>query len=167
VKTLNLKKIYKSFSLTEKAIFSVFFVIFIISVLAIIINLNQKFLVEIPVKGGTLTEGVVGTPRLINPLVAVSETDRGLVKLVYAGLLKDTGSELVADIAERYEVSEDGLVYRFFIKEDAEFHDGEPVTSDDIIFTILAAQNPELSSPKRSNWEGVSLEKNKRQRNSF
>jgi len=73
--------------------------------------------------------------------------------------MKLNADGLQTDLADKYEVSEDGLSYHFYIKEEAVFHDGEPVTSDDVIFTVLAAQNPELKSPKRSNWEGISVEK--------
>lgn len=159
MKTTNLKRIKESFSLTERIIFSVFFAVFVISGICILNSINNKFLVEIPIRGGKITEGVVGTPRLINPLTALSETDRNMIQLIYSGLMKSNSDGLQTDLADRYDVSEDGLSYHFYIKEDAIFHDGEPVTADDVIFTVLAAQNPELKSPKRSNWEGISVEK--------
>jgi peptide/nickel transport system substrate-binding protein len=159
VKKINLKPIIKSFSLTELSIYVILLGIFCISALIFLYNLNQRFLVEIPQEGGSITEGVIGTPRLINPLLAVSETDKALVNLTYSGLMRSTKEGLVPDLAERYEVSEDLLQYRFYIREDVTFHDGKPVTADDVIFTILSAQNPELKSPKRSNWEGIGIEK--------
>jgi len=62
-------------------------------------------------------------------------------------------------LAERYEISEDGLSYTFYIKKDAEFQDGKNVTSDDIIFTIETSKNPIVKSPMRAGWEGVEIEK--------
>ncbi len=102
---------------------------------------------------------MIGTPRLINPLLAVSETDKAMSKLIYSGLLRSTNEGIVPDLAARYEVSEDLLEYRFFLRDELKFHDGHPLTVDDIIFTISLAQNPELKSPKRANWEGITLEK--------
>ena len=114
---------------------------------------------EIPADGGSLTEGVIGIPRFINPLLAVSEADRDMTLLLYAGLMRATKSGLVPDLAESYEISDDGLVYTFTLREGLEFHDGSPITADDVEFTILKAQEPALKSPKRANWEGVTIEK--------
>lgn len=125
-----------------------------------LLKVNAQFLVEVPRFGGTLTEGVVGTPRFINPVIAISDADRDITSLVYSGLLRTTADgSLEPDLAERYEVSEDGLEYHFYIKEDAIFHDGEPVTADDVIFTILQTQDPVIKSPRRANWDSISIEK--------
>lgn len=153
-------KATKSFSLTEKLIFSVFALIFIGSTLTMLLKVNNQFLVEIPRSGGTLKEGVVGSPRFINPLLALSETDRDLTSLTYSGLMRLTSDgKLIPDLAESYSVSEDGLTYTFILREDAKFHDGTQVTTDDIIFTIVTAQDPVIKSSKRANWDGVVIEK--------
>lgn len=149
-----------SFSLTEKIIFGVFSVIFVFSTLTILLNINSHFLVEVPRSGGTHHEGSIGTPRAINPLIAVSETDRDLTTLVYSGLMRITpDGELIPDLASDYTVSEDGLEYTFIIRDDAIFHDGESVTADDIVFTVQHAQDPAIKSTKRADWEGVGVEK--------
>lgn len=125
-----------------------------------LLRVNTQFLVEIPRFGGTLKEGVIGTPRFINPLLAISETDRDLTELIYSGLMRITPEgNLIPDLALDYTVSDDGLEYIFTIRGDAVFHDGEPVTADDIIFTIERARNPSIKSPQRANWEGVLVEK--------
>ena len=125
-----------------------------------LLRVNAQFLVEVPRFGGTLIEGVIGTPRFINPIIAISDADRDFTSLVYSGLLRTTADgSLVPDLAEKYEVSEDGLEYHFYIKEDAVFHDGKPVTSDDVIFTILQTQDPAIKSPRRANWDSISIDK--------
>ncbi len=122
--------------------------------------MNDSFSVEIPAHGGTLTEGIIGTPRFINPLLALSDADRDLTTLVYAGLMRATPTgTIIPDIAESYTVSEDGLTYSFIIRDDARFSDGTEVTSDDIEFTIQKAQDSNLKSPRRASWEGVTVEK--------
>lgn len=114
--------------------------------------------VEVPARGGTHTEGVIGSPRFINPLLAISETDRDLTQLVFAGLLRaKSDGTLVPDLAETFTISPDGLSYTFIINKDARFHDGMPVTAEDVVFTIQAAKNPEIKSPRRANWEGVEV----------
>jgi peptide/nickel transport system substrate-binding protein len=150
----------KSFSFSEKLIFGFFTTIFILSSLLLLMKLNDKYMVEVPKTGGTLTEGIIGTPRFINPLLAISEADKDLSLLIYSGLTRITpDGKTIPDLSSSYEVSEDGLEYVFKIREDAVFHDGESVTADDIVFTIEKAKDAVIKSPKRANWEGVSVEK--------
>lgn len=150
----------KSFSFSEKLIFGFFTTIFILSSLLILMQINDKFMVQVPKTGGTLTEGIIGTPRFINPLLAISEADKDLTLLIYSGLTRTTpDGKTIPDLANSYEVSEDGLEYIFKIREDAVFHDGESVTADDVIFTIEKAKDGIIKSPKRANWEGVGVEK--------
>lgn len=155
-----IEDVIKSFSLTEKVFFWLFVIILAVTSLLLVVNVNQKFLVNVPDNGGVLVEGIIGTPRFINPLIAVSGADRDLTTLIYSGLTKRTSSgQIIPDLAEKYEISEDKLEYRFFIKRDAEFHDGKSVTADDVIFTILKARDPEIESHRRSEWDGVVIEK--------
>ena len=156
----NIKTIFYSFSLTEKVILAIFFSLFLISIFSILIQTNNRFLVDIPNRGGTFHEGVVGTPRFINPLLAVSDADKDLTSLIFSGLTrKNVEGEIVPDLAEQFEVSEDRLEYHFYLRNNLEFHDGTRLTTDDVIFTILKAQEPSTESPKRANWEGVSIER--------
>jgi len=153
-------RVIKNFSLTEKVIFSVFAVIFMISGLILLYRTNNFFLVEVPDYGGSLTEGIIGSPRFINPLLASSDIDKDLSSLIYSGLLKaDSEGKLIPDLAESYIVSDDALVYTFKLKEDVYFHDGIKLTADDIVFTVEKAQDPELKSPRETNWAGVKAEK--------
>ena len=155
-----IKSILNTFSLTEKVIFSVFSVIASLSLLFILIGLNNKFLVSIPENGGSIIEGVIGTPRFINPVIANSNVDRDISSLIYSGLVKvESDGNIIPDLADRFEISEDGLIYDFYISEDAKFHDKEIVTSDDVVYTILKIQDPEIRSPRISEWEGVAIEK--------
>ena len=62
-------------------------------------------------------------------------------------------------MAESIIESEDRLHYNVIIKSDAEFQNGSPVTSDDIIYTIGLIQDPSMKSPHRIEWEGVTIEK--------
>ncbi len=152
--------IVQTFSPREKIVFLVLCGIAFVSGVGLLFKANSFFMVEIPARGGTITEGVVGTPRFINPLLALSDTDRDLTQLTYSGLLraKENG-ELILDLAESFEISEDGLTYTFKLKEDLTWHDGEPLTAEDVVFTVERVQDPTLKSPKRASWEGISVEK--------
>lgn len=155
-----LGRTFKSFNLTEKTIFIILSLILVISSLSLLSKVNANFVSEVPAKGGSLTEGVIGSPRFINPLLELSDSDRDLTYLIYSGLMRATAEgNLVPDLAESYTISEDGLTYTFKIREDAYFHDGSKVTSNDIEYTIEMAQNAALRSPKRTNWIGVSVNK--------
>lgn len=129
-----------------------------ICTLFLVISLSTAVSTLVPSRGGSLSEGAVGTPRFINPLLAVSQTDQDLTTLVYSGLMRaNKNGDIVPDLAASYEVSEDGTEYTIRLKDGATFHDGEPVTAADVEFTVLHAQNPEIKSPRRADWEGVTV----------
>jgi peptide/nickel transport system substrate-binding protein len=156
----HLEQAIRSFTIIERALFIVLALVFAASSLFMLWKVNENFLVEIPADGGTLTEGVLGYPRYINPLLPITDAGRDLTTLIYSGLMKATSQgELVPDLASQYTVSPDGLVYTFTLKDKATFHDGVPVTADDVIFTISKAVDPELKSPKAVNWVGVEVHK--------
>ena len=71
----------------------------------------------------------------------------------------DENLNIVPDLAERYEIEEEGRVYKFYLKENLLWQDKTPLTVDDIIFTIKTIQNPDFKSPLQANWVGVKIEK--------
>ena len=153
-----LESLIRSFSLTEKIIFRVFAGGVVITAIISLWQLNGSFLTEIPKRGGEFYEGIVGTPRFVNPVLSLSDADRDVTALIYSGLMKTILSGgLIPDLAEKYEVSDDGRIYTFTLKENIYFHDGEPITSEDVVFTVGKALDPAVKSPKRANWEGVSV----------
>ena len=155
-----LNAVISSFSKRERALFLVFALILVISMLSLLQAINQHFMVDVPMYGGSVKEGIIGTPRFINPVLAFSDTDQDLAALIYSGLMrKETDGTLVGDLAEKYEISKDGLEYTFTLKEKLEFQDGTPVTVDDILFTINKVKDTIIKSPQRSSWEGVIAKK--------
>ena len=157
-KQINL--VLTSFSKKEWMIFGALVVIFILSGLLILQKINRSFMVNVPMHGGQLSEGILGTPRFINPILAFSDTDKDLVALVYSGLMrKNSDGTLIPDLAEKYEMSKDGLIYTFTLKDDLYFHNDKPLTTDDIIFTIEQVKDPILKSPHKVSFDGVSMEK--------
>ncbi len=148
-----------SFSPFERALLYGFSTILGASVFALLVMLNVNLTNIVPSHGGSLTEGIVGTPRFINPLLAVSEADRDVTALVYSGLMRATpDNTIIPDLAQDVQISDDGTVYTFTIRDNALFQDGTPVSASDIIFTIAMAQNPDIKSPRRTDWEGVVAE---------
>lgn len=136
----------------------------IVTAITILMNVNNAFMIKVPASGGDLTEGVLGTPAHINPLLAFgeigSEADRDLTALIYSGLLRADGKGgMILDLADRYEISDDGLVYTFTLKKNLTWHDGKKITVDDVIFTVKTAQDTRIKSPKRASWDGVAMER--------
>src|SRR3989338_9086245 len=143
-----IEKILGQFSLAEKAVFYFLVGLFALSGALILWQVNDFYLVEVPTRGGTLTEGVVGNPRFINPVLALSEADKNLTSLIYSGLVRLTPEgEVVNDLAENISISENKLVYTVTLGEKARFHDGEPITADDVVFTISKIIDPLIKSP--------------------
>jgi peptide/nickel transport system substrate-binding protein len=149
-----------SFSKKERLIFSGLVVVLILSTILILNTINRHFMVTMPMYGGSITEGIIGTPRFINPVLANSIADQDLVSLIYSGLMrKNSDGDLVPDLAEKYDISNDGLTYTFTLKDDIYFHDDEPVTVDDIIFTIETVKDSIIKSPHKANWDGIAVSK--------
>ena len=155
-----IKKILASFSKKEWLVFFIFNLVLLISFIGILQNINQSLMVKIPMKGGSISEGIIGTPRFINPILAISDADRDLVALIYSGLMrKNSDGSFIPDLAEKYEISKDGLTYTFTLKDNIYFHNGNKISTDDVLFTVNAVKDPVIKSPKKSNWDGVNAEK--------
>jgi len=151
----------KVLSKKERYLFILLALILIISLIYLPLALYFRNTEEVAAYGGTYKEGIIGEPHLINPLLSQSnDADKDLVNIIYSGLLKyDDAGNFVNDLAESYEISSDGLRYRFRIKDNAFWHDGTPVTADDVVFTIKTAQNYEYNSSQILNWQGIEANK--------
>jgi peptide/nickel transport system substrate-binding protein len=159
-KILQIRCLLRSLSFREKIAFLILTATFAAAATGILKKIDQSKSVEVPKEGGTLIEGVIGAPRFVNPVLAISDADRDIANLIYSGLMRlDGEGNLAPDLAEKYEVSDDGLVYTFTLKENIFWPDKKPLTTDDIIFTIQQLKNTLVKSPQRASWEGVETEK--------
>jgi len=124
------------------------------------ITFFQKHLQYAPVAGGEYIEGIVGYPKIVNPLYAVNrDVDSDLSSLVYSSLFKyDQSGALVNDLAETVSISND-KEYTIKIKDGAVWQNGDKLTVDDIIFTISAIQNADYHSPLRASLSSVETAK--------
>lgn len=132
---------------------------FVIFLGLFIIDQSEQHSVDIAAEGGVFTEGIVGTPRFVNPVLAVTRADKDLTALIYDGLMRlGPDGVLVPNLAESVTVSEDGLVYNIVLRRDISFHDGNELTAEDVLFTVSRIQDPLLGSPLRANFDGVLVE---------
>jgi peptide/nickel transport system substrate-binding protein len=149
-----------SFSKTQFTVFIISLAVATFAVLFMLIQINNTFIVEVPSEGGTITEGIIGAPTLINPVLALSDADKDLTAIVYSGLMrKGENGILIPDLADAYDVSANGLIYTFSIKKSATFQDGTPVTASDVLFTINKIQDPLIKSPRKTGWDGIVVTK--------
>ena len=147
----------RKFSTTEKTIFAILIVIAFVTSMLMAIRVSEMFMIDIPTKGGSINEGLIGLPHMINPVLAVTDSDRDISSIIYSGLMKYQNEEIITDIAEKYSVTDDGLKYNFKIRPNVYFHDGSLLTTEDIAYTIQQIQNPMLKSPKRADWNNVTV----------
>ena len=103
-----------------------------------------------PVHGGSFAEGVVGQSVRLNPLLdRGNQVDRDINRLLYGALVRfNSFGDPVPELAESFAVSADATLYNFTIRDDAVWHDGEPVTSDDVIYTYSKFSEEGYSAPQ-------------------
>ena len=112
-----------------------------------------------PVIARPYREGVLGRPVSVSPFTARTQADRDLVALVFSGLVRNgPNGTLVPDLAEHWSVDATGAVWTFQLREDARWHDDEPVTAEDVAYTIRVLQDPTYTGPAARSWNEVSVQ---------
>ncbi|NJC97308.1 MAG: peptide ABC transporter substrate-binding protein [Anaerolineae bacterium] len=116
-----------------------------------------------PEQGGVYTEGLVGSMGRLNPLLDWNNSaDRDVDRLLFSGLVRfDQRGLPQADLAASWGVTPDGTVYKFEIKSNAAWHDGTPVTADDVLFTIEMMKSAGSFYPQdiKDLWGKITVEK--------
>lgn len=114
-----------------------------------------------PTEKGSYTEALIGSVQRLNPVLDFyNPVDRDVNRLLYSRLLQfDARGNPIPDLAESWGISEDGTVYNFLLREDAKWHDGQPVTADDILFTVEMLRQGEGVVPEdlRTFWQAVEV----------
>ena len=88
--------------------------------------------------GGIYTEALIGSMGRLNPMLDWNNSaDRDINRLIFSGLMRfDSRGLPQPDLADSWAATPDGMIYNFSLRQNAFWHDGQPVTSDDVIFTI-------------------------------
>jgi len=109
-----------------------------------------------PVKGGQVIVGLSQEPTVFNPLKSTLEVDRGVQYAIFDSLWRiDQDAALIPNLAteipsvENGGISEDGLTYTFHLRDDAKWHDGEPFTAADVVFSHNTIVNPDFVAGTR------------------
>ncbi|MCI6989692.1 MAG: ABC transporter substrate-binding protein [Campylobacter sp.] len=103
-------------------------------------------------KSDTIVIGVENETARINPLF--DEDHDSALDFVYSGLVKfDENMQIAPDLALSWEISDDKKTYKFTLRDDAFWHDGEKFSAKDAEFTLKTAMSDELNAPAKANFE--------------
>jgi len=107
--------------------------------------------------GGTIHLAETQSPEgMFNPLYSETTYDSDIVDIVFEGLTYvDKKFQAQPALAQKWDVSEDYKTYTFFLDNRAEFHDGEPVTTEDVKFTYEMFLHPDYSGVRASNFTPI------------
>jgi len=109
-----------------------------------------------PAPIATYVEGMLGRPVSVNPLAAATQPDRDLVALVFQGLITlDSSGNPRPALARSWTSTADGRTWTFHLRSDARWQDGEPVTADDVVFTVATIQDKDYHGPGAGSWTGI------------
>ncbi|OQY37208.1 MAG: hypothetical protein B6243_01185 [Anaerolineaceae bacterium 4572_5.2] len=115
-----------------------------------------------PSSGGVYKEGVVGSLSRLNPLLAIyNPVDRDVTRLLFSSLIRfDSKGQPQPELAESWGISRDGQTYNFSLRKDATWHDGSPVTSQDIAFTVELLRSDEFPTlpDLKIFWEDIEVQ---------
>ncbi|MBN1642776.1 MAG: peptide-binding protein [Anaerolineae bacterium] len=102
--------------------------------------------------GGTVIESSFADAEILNPILSTDESSADLEQLLYNELVTIDPGDLspLPELAERWEVSDDSLVFTFYLRQDVTWHDGEPFTARDVKFTYDTILNSDVNSPRRA-----------------
>ncbi len=142
-------RMVRALSKREQTILGICVVALIVSGFYSALYLVRANTTVVAADGGSYTEGIVGQVSLVNPILAQDGSpDQDLVTLLFANTIT---------LAESVKHSNDFRTWNVRIKEGATWSDGQPITSDDFVFTVQTIQNPDALSPLYADWSHISI----------
>ena len=107
-------------------------------------------------EAGKYVEGVLGRATNASPFGARSGPDRALVALLFRGLVRlGPGSAITGDLAQRWDVTDSGRTWTFYLRPNLFWQDGAPLTADDVAFTVGVLSDPAYTGPGGDSWHDV------------
>lgn len=98
----------------------------------------------------------IGSARVLIPFLADDTASASICGMIFNGLTKtDKNLEVIGDLAERWEVSEDKKQIIFYLRKDAMWHDGIPFTAEDVKFTYELILNPQVACPYYASYSDI------------
>jgi len=106
--------------------------------------------------GDVYVTGEIADARNLIPFLATDTASSSITSLLFNGLTKvDKNLNLIGDIAERWDISEDGTEITFFLKKNIKWHDGVPLTTRDVKFTFETILDPKNACPYSSDFMDI------------
>ncbi len=106
------------------------------------------------VEGDAIIWATIGDATYLNPLLSADSASNDINNLVFNGLVKyDKNLQLTGDLAETWDISDDGLQITFYLRDDVFWHDGEKFTAGDVLFTYEKLVDPKTRTPHSSRFE--------------
>ena len=133
----------------------------IVGVLLVTQEPGQQIFLPQPASGGVYSEALVGSISRLNPLLEQTNApDRDVNRLIFSSLIRyDARGLPVPDLASSWGVSQDGTIYNVSLRQNAVWHDGQPVTADDVLFTIDMIKDDSSFFPSdvRELWKSIQI----------
>lgn len=106
--------------------------------------------------GDALVVGTIGEPSNLLPLLASDSSSHDVASQIYNGLLRyDRNLRLEGDLAERWDVSPDGLRLTFHLRRNVRWHDGAPFTARDVLYTYKVTVDPKTPTAYAEDFKQV------------
>lgn len=151
----------------RKLIWQIVIVVIALAAIAFLLLRQQPSLLPVapevkPSTGGIYSEALIGEFNRLNPVLDYANpVDQDVDRLIFSSLLRfDDRGIPVNDLIESMGISQSGQIYNISLRQDAVWHDGQPLTSSDVVFTIDLLRSEELPIPEdiRSLWQNIETE---------
>lgn len=122
-------------------------------------SLSLHYVAAAPAYGGNYSEGLVGELHTMNPIFADNSVSKSMAEIMFSGLTKvNSNGGYTGDLSDHWDASADKKTYTFYLRPNLHWQDGQPLTADDVAFTVSAIQNPDTRSPLNADWKGVQVD---------
>lgn len=120
---------------------------------------TQSYSVQAYVDGGTYIEATIGNVNTLNPLFATTTSEKVLSKLLFSTLSTiDYSGHVGLGLASSITPDSTGKVWTVTLKDGLKWSDGEPITLDDVLYTVNLTKDPTVNTSFSSNFSGVTVE---------
>jgi peptide/nickel transport system substrate-binding protein len=108
-------------------------------------------------QGGTAIFSTFADAEVLNPVLSVDNASNHVIQMMFNAMVTMSPHDLtsVPDLAESWDVSEDGKSFTFHLHKGVTWHDGEPFTAEDVKFTYETILNDKVNSPKRADLASI------------
>ena len=113
------------------------------------LGLGMSSMAAEPAQGGNITIAATADPMNINPLYVVDQTSFDMMQALYAPFFEIVKGEMYYEngLCESVTANEDFTEVTMKLKDNLKWHDGEPITAEDVVFTMNTVVDPDQNVP--------------------